>query len=195
MKTGTLTALIAAGLLSGLVGCASKDNARASRAANPAPCPAALVLQDASRLVAFAEPDGYGPVAKTPETIAWTAEVEAVRLQCRYYGDVPIKAEVEIDLAFGRGPAADGYEREYRYFVAVTRTNQEVIAKETFAHMAEFKKKSPVSRITVDLDNIVIPRAGAQTSGRNFEVVVGLALTRDELLFNRSGKSLKFPEL
>ena len=40
--------------------------------------------------------------------IEFTGEITDVRLFCRYTGDTPLEAEVEIDFAFGKGPSA-GY--------------------------------------------------------------------------------------
>ena len=186
-KLSALALFAAAGVGMALSGCAS-DNAKAAREKNPAPCPIAVVLDDASRLIDF---DGE----KTAENIAWTAEIVGVTLNCRYYGDRPIKANLEIDLAFGRGPKAREQAREYSYFVAVTRTNREVIAKETFVVPVKFGGSKSVRELTEKIDKITIPRSREQVSGANFEVVIGLGLTREQAIYNRSGKSLKFPEL
>ncbi|MEL6359602.1 MAG: hypothetical protein AAFR21_00850 [Pseudomonadota bacterium] len=183
-KVATLTLFAAS-----LSACAGSDEFRASQERNPAPCPNIVVLNDAARLVDFATDE------KTIENVAWSAEIEDVSIGCRYYSDKPIEASVEVDLAFGRGPAADGIEREYQYFVAVTRTDSEVIAKETFTVPVKFDPDKNVYRLEDEIDEIVIPRKGEETSGLNFEIVVGLVVTADQLRFNRSGESLKFPEL
>ena len=101
---------------------------------------------------------------------------------------------MEIDLAFGRGPKADAAEKNFTYFVAVTRRNAEVIEKAEYTIPVNFGKNS-VKLVEEEIKQILIPRKGEQTSGLNFEIVVGLALTPSQARFNRSGKSLKFPEL
>ncbi|MEM9705367.1 MAG: hypothetical protein AAF850_04745 [Pseudomonadota bacterium] len=182
------TAFFAAATIAA-AGCASNAEVRASRSRNPAPCPAAIVLADASRMLDFN--------SETPslETVAYTAEIEGVTLGCRYFADKPVIASVEIDLAFGRGPRGGERERTFDYFVAVTRKNREVIEKAVFTEKVAFDRTQLVKRKTVKIDEIVIPRRNENISGANFEVIVGLALTKEQLLFNRSGVSLKFPEL
>ena len=179
---GSATALL-------LTGCGSNSKAVASRERNPAPCRNIIVLQEAARLVDF------GDAEEAIENVKWSAEIESVSLGCRYFADEPIIADLDIAFAFGRGPVADAREHTFDYFVAVTRTNTEVIAKETFSLPIKFSSKENVVRREVEIEKITIPRAGEQVSGTNFEVVVGLALTPQQAVFNRSGKSLKFPEL
>ena len=187
MNKASVFALFAAAALS--VGCASSERAKAARDKNPAPCPNVLVLQDASRAVEFSDEN------QTLENVAYTAEVTNVELVCRYFADEPIKASLDIDLAFGRGPKATSLDHEFTYFVAVTRRNQELIEKSEFTIPVKFGKDDLVERVSEEIDEILIPRKGEQTSGTNFEIIVGLALTPAQARFNRSGKSLKFPEL
>ena len=174
--------------LAALAGCQSAIFNPEAREDNPAPCPNVIVLQDAGRMVSF---NG----AEAAENVAYTAEITNVSTSCRYYGDAPIEAEVEIDFAFGRGPAAGGSAFDASYFVAVTRTNRSVIAREEYTLPVRFRG----DRLTVNLSDtvgkITIPRRDEKTSGTNFEIVVGLSLTREQLLYNRSGRSLRFPEL
>ena len=81
------------------------------------------------------------------------------------------------------------------YFVAVTRRNSEVIEKAEYIIPVNFGSRDSVKLVEEKIEQILIPRKGEGTSGLNFEVVVGLALTPSQARFNRSGKSLKFPEL
>ncbi|HBK93378.1 MAG TPA: hypothetical protein DDZ68_17095 [Parvularcula sp.] len=187
MNKGLAGALIAAASLAALAaGCSS--NRKEAKLKNPAPCPNIVVLEDAARLVEFAGEERI-------EDVAFTAEIEDVSLACRYVGDKPINAEVSIRLAFGRGPKAATDKKQYGYWVAVTRTNREVIEKKEFIVPVDFGGDDAVERVRQKIGEIVIPRKGEQTSGTNFEVVVGLVLTPQQAIYNRSGKSLKFPEL
>ncbi|MEO1014953.1 MAG: hypothetical protein AAFX08_07165 [Pseudomonadota bacterium] len=187
MNKGLGIALIAALILVGCGGNAA-DEARKARERNPAPCPSAVVLQDAARQIEF---DGDPSL----ETVAWSAEFQDVSLYCRYFSDKPIDVEIELSVAVGRGPAAEGDRHQFAYFVAVTRRDMEVIAKRTFAREVKFGKKERVKTFREKIDDIVIPRAREEIAGANFEVVVGLVVTREQAIYNRSGKSLKFPEL
>ena len=167
-------------------GCSSLD--REAKEANPAPCPNILVLNDAARALEF-EGD------QELENVAYTAEITGVSIACRYYGDEPIDADVTIDMAFGKGPKATESEKIFRYFVAVTRKDFEVIAKKEFAVAADFGDDKSLVFSREEIDKIVIERRDEETSGINFEIVVGLTVTPQQAIFNRSGKSLKFPEL
>lgn len=168
-----------------LAACGSTKEAKL---ANPAPCPNVVVLSDAARLVDF---DGEQRL----EDIAWTAEVANVSLTCRYVADKPIDASMTIDFAFGKGPKANGESHNFGYWVAVTRTNREVIEKREYIIPVKFGDKDTVRRAEHEIKEIIIPRKDDKVSGTNFEVVVGLVVTPQQAIYNRSGKSLKFPDL
>jgi len=161
---------------------------KAAKETNPAPCPNVVVLNDASRILEF---DGDQEL----ENIAYTGEIINVVTACRYFEDKPIDAEITVDMAFGRGPKGDEGEKYFKYFVAVTRKDLEVIAKNEFIVPVTFKGDKTVVITDEKIDKIVIPRASEETSGQNFEIIVGFSLTPEQAIFNRSGKSLKFPNL
>ncbi len=177
-------ALIAAGVAT--TGCESVN--REAREANPDPCPNIIVLEEAARVVEF---DGEQRL----EDVAYTGEVMDVSTRCRYFGDNPIDAEVDIRFAFGKGPKGVDGDKVFKYFVAVTKKDSEVIAKKEFVVPVKFDEDRIVVVKKEEIDRIVIPRAGEETSGLNFEIVVGLSLTPSQTIYNRSGKSLKFPNL
>ncbi|OFW99141.1 MAG: hypothetical protein A3E78_15660 [Alphaproteobacteria bacterium RIFCSPHIGHO2_12_FULL_63_12] len=159
-----------------------------ARLANPAPCPNVVVLSDAARLIDFSgEP--------SVENVAWSAEIQDVSLACRYVAAKPIDVSMKISIAFGKGPKADAREHDYAYWVAVTRTNREVIEKKEYLVPVKFDDGESVERVEHEIEKILIPRKDEETSGTNFEVVVGLVVTPAQAIYNRSGKSLKFPEL
>jgi len=165
-------------------GCAS-DDSKAKRAKNPAPCPPVVVLKDAARMVDFAGD-------QTLENVAFSAEFVKAQLDCRYYSDKPIEATLRVKMAFGKGPKADADRHAFGYWVAVTRKDTEVIEKVEYLLPIDFGGET--MRIVDDeIDEIVIPRANKDISGTNFEIVVGFTLTPQQAVFNRSGKSLKFP--
>jgi len=152
--------------------------------ANEGPCPQALVLWDAARKVQIGEPQAYA-------NIGFTAEILSVRSLCTYVGTNPIDATLEIDFAFGRGPAAVGMETNYPYFVSVTRKDRAIITKETYPLPIKFRRPDEIVRHTEKFSSIIIPRQQENTSGINFEIIVGFELTEDELEFARSGKRFR----
>ena len=175
-------------LMALLSACGSTDYQRAAREANPAPCPNVFVLDEASRFVEF---DGEG---QSLDNVTYSGEFDDVVTSCRYFADTPIFADMAFALSLGRVDASEAETLEVDYFIAVTRTNRDVIAKETYRLPVKFKAGERVVSVVQEIDRITIPRAKAGTSGVNFEIVVGFALTEQQFRFNRSGKSLKFPE-
>lgn len=151
---------------------------------NPGACPRAFALYDAARYVEILGEEKF-------QNVGFTGEFEDVRSLCRYYGDRPIRASLELDLGLGKGPAAEGDIHQYTYFVAVTRNNGEVIHKERFAVTGDFSKNNDRVLITERLDNIVIPRAGENVSGSNFEIIAGFELNPEQIEFNRQGKRFR----
>jgi len=70
-----------------------------------------------------------------------------------------IEGDLEMDISFGRGPAAAGQSTAtYEYFVAVTRKNIGVINKQTFPIQVTFPAGQDRVRVTERIGEIVIPR-------------------------------------
>lgn len=164
-----------------LAGCGTRLARQLDDTPNAGACPVAGSVYDAARIVEFAEGKGGNY-----SDIAFTGEITGVRLFCRYFKDTPLEAELEIDFAFGKGRSATVNAHNYRYFVAVTRRNGKVLAKEYFDTQAEFGNAVVTSKSEL-VNRITIPRADESISGVNFEVVVGFDLTPEQLEFNRGG--------
>lgn len=172
------TLLACAGLAAaGLTGCSALSTRE-----NVGPCPRAYALYDAVRQVEFK--DGVEAYAN----VGFTGEIQRVHTLCRYFGDKPIKADLEIDIGFGRGPAAEGRKHTYRYWVAVTRKDLTVITKQYFDVNVNFDKDERRLFRRERIERIEIPRADEETSGANFEILVGFDVTQEQLEFNRLGK-------
>jgi hypothetical protein len=153
-------------------------------APNAGPCPAVRVLYDASRFVEVTGDEVFA-------NVGYTGEIQAVRAFCRYAGVDPIRMEVEVDFAFGKGPRAQGSGRPVRYWVAVTRRDIAPIARQDFTVNAAFPAGADRVAVTNTLTEIVIPRANKDISGANFEVLIGFELTPEQLQFNRDGKRFR----
>ena len=179
--------ILAASLLAAtaVTGCRSRIAQSLDTTPNAGPCPVIGSVYDAARYVKFV--DGSGELYTD---IEFTGEITDVRIFCRYTEDNPLDAEIEIDFAYGKGPAARGDSHVYPYFVAVTRRNGKVLARETFASEGEFRGNTLTSR-TERVNRITIPRADASISGVNFEILVGFELTPEQLEFNRAGKRFR----
>ncbi|MGY6531643.1 hypothetical protein [Glycocaulis sp.] len=180
------TILAAVLVLSGCQG--FRDRVQGPRP-NPGPCPNALSLYDAHRLVEFrGEEQVLG-------NVGFTGEVLNVAGTCSYSdrSATPIDMQLGVRFAFGRGPAADASEKTYYYFVAVTRTDQAVIHREVFPITVRFQPGQNRVEVTEEIRQISIPRATPTTSGSNFEVIVGFELTPEQVEFNRSGLRFRVP--
>lgn len=152
---------------------------------NAGPCPMLGVLYDSSRLVEFAGPE------ERFSNVAYTGEMRGVRGLCRYTGANPIEMSLEIEMAFGKGPAAPDNSRDYRYWVAVTRANLAPVEKQYFDVRVNFPRGEDRMAGSEIIQKIVIPRANDTISGANFEILVGFDLTPEQLAFNRSGKRFR----
>jgi hypothetical protein len=144
------------------------------------------VLYESSRLVEF-QGDGRQRYAN----VAYTGEMQDVRGLCRYIGEDPIVMNIEVDMSFGRGPAATGNTRQYRYWVAVARRGGVPVAKQYYTVDVEFPRDQDVMVSTQRIEQIVIPRANSDISGQNFEILVGFDLTPEQVEFNRDGRRFR----
>jgi hypothetical protein len=151
---------------------------------NAGPCPYVKVLYDAARYEEFK--DGQEASA----AVGYTGEIEGVNAACEYKGDDPIQVKMRIGFALGRGPQATSDKKTYRYWVAVTARNQQVLAKQWFDLPVDFKGKDRTF-VEDKVEGIVIPRAKASVSGTNFEVLVGFEVTPEMADFNRQGKRFR----
>jgi hypothetical protein len=176
-------ALIAAGLM--LASCGSNPVTRAfDTRDNAGPCPPAAILYDASRLVDI---NGEG---NSYSNIAYTGELNDITLFCRYTDDQPLRANIVLDMAFGKGPQATSDQHTYTYWVAVTRRSAKVLAKQYFTVDVDFAGRD-IAAQQVEIEDITIPRADSTISGSNFEVIVGFELTDQQLAFNREGRRFR----
>lgn len=179
-------ALVASAAMLALTGCQSATPFSDTFDARPnaGPCPPAASLYNASRVV---ELDGKG---MSFNNITYTGEMVDVRLFCRYADDDPVRAELEIDFAFGKGPQGTDMRHEYTYWVAVTRRSGKVLNKEYFTVGADFRD-GPVTGATDVLQSIRIPRADDTISAANFEIVIGFDLTDEQVQFNKEGRRFR----
>lgn len=153
---------------------------------NVGPCPLMGVLYDNARIVDFAAPD-----QQRYANIEFTGEMQGVNGLCRYIDADPITMSINIDMAFGRGPASTSDRQTYRYWVAVTRRGVAPIEKAYFDVDVRFPRGEATVTRTERIERIVIPRATPDMSGENFEILVGFELTPEQLQFNREGRRFR----
>jgi hypothetical protein len=162
----------------------NQSQARLPGERNAGPCPFVKVLYDAGRYVEF------GEAREAASAVAWTGEIQGVAANCRYREDDPIRIDMEVLFGFGKGPRAEGDQKTYNWWVAVTERNRTVLAKEYFATQADFRGGDR-AMARERLASITIPRANQNVSGSNFEVLVGFDVTPQMAEFNREGKRFR----
>ena len=152
---------------------------------NAGPCPYVKVLYDAARYMEFKDNK------EASSEVEYTGEIEGVSSTCEYRETQPIKVKMAVLFSFGRGPQAQGAHKTYRYWVAVTQRNKQVITKDYFDLPVTFPSgKDRTSKVDT-IKEIVIPRAAATVSGENFEILVGFDVTPQMAAFNRDGKRFR----
>lgn len=163
------------------------NNVQAPLAAlrNAGPCPFVKVLYDAGRYIEFKD------AKEASANVAYTGEIQGISAGCQYKDDEPIQVEMEVLFELGRGPQAEGSSKSYRYWVAVTKRNEAVIAKQYFDLPISFGPGQDRVYATEKMAQITIPRAKDTTSGANFEILVGFDVTPQMAAFNRDGKRFR----
>jgi len=154
-----------------------------SQRVNAGPCPYVKILYDAARYVEMA--DNRPALAN----IGYTGEIEGVTAGCSYRGEEPITVQMDLLFNLGRGAQATSDRRNYRYWIAVTARNEAVLAKEYFDLPVDFEGGRTAS--VTQQQTIVIPRAGVEVSGSNFEILVGFDVTPEMAEFNRDGSRFR----
>lgn len=153
------------------------------RRAAAGPCPYVKILYEGARYVELADN------RPSMQNVGFTGEIEGLVSDCAYQSDEPIELEIRTLFNLGRGPQAQGDQRTYRYWIAVTERNKAVLAKEYFDLPVDFDGQQTAS-VTID-NTLLIPRAAATVAGDNFEVLVGFEVTPEMAEFNRSGSRFR----
>ena len=152
---------------------------------NAGPCPYVKVLYDAARYVELKDNQTLAT------SVGYTGEIETLASACEYKGDEPIRVQARVLFGLGRGPAAAGAQKTYRYWVAVTDRNRAILAKQYFDLPVTFSPGQDRMDKVEDVTGIVIPRNDIKVSGANFEVLIGFDVTPDMATFNREGERFR----
>ncbi len=152
---------------------------------NAGPCPFVKVLYDAGRYIEFKDDK------EASANVGYSGEIQGISAGCAYKDDQPIQVEMEVLFELGKGPQAQGSSKNYRYWVAVTKRNEAIIAKQYFDLPVSFDAGQDRVYATEKMAQITIPRAKDTTSGANFEILVGFDVTPQMAAFNRDGKRFR----
>ena len=145
----------------------------------PPPCPRVFPVADARMLTRFT---GQG---HDLTDVIFEARIEDVVLICDY-DDGVIEADVRVRVLVVDGPADRERVVDLTYFVAIATRDHRIVAREEFGLSIPFEG----NRTRVLATEEISPRIplGPGQSGADYVVYVGLALTPDELQYNRENR-------
>jgi hypothetical protein len=143
-------------------------------------CPKVSILSDAAEMTTF-QPGGGRDVTD----VVLQGEVNAVTSECKYDKDTKvIDMTANLTLVAVRGAALRQGEVTLPFFVAVIdRKTQKILKKRTFQSPVPFpegRRRSGVSEVIVE--HITV---GADRTISDYEVLVGLQLTEEQVEYNR----------
>ena len=160
-------ALLVAALLAS--GCASDLPQR--------PCPDVAILRDAERAVLFR--DGPG---RDLTDVRYEVSIAGVTPQCVFKGDT-LTSTVAIDIVAARGPAAEGDEGVFHFFVAVLDSGSTILNKQVFETRVPLPAGSRRAGVREQIDQILQLKSGED--GLDYQILVGLQLDPSQLRYNR----------
>lgn len=163
---------------------AERGPAPLARVRAQGPCPYVKILYDAARMVEFS---GDRPQAAQ---VAYTGEIQGVESRCAYQSDEPIRVDMIVQFALGKGPQAAQPNKNYRWWIAVTERNKAVFYKQYFDMPTDFGSGDRVNAEQT-IEGLTIPRAGPTVSGSNFEILIGFDVTPEQASFNRDGRRFR----
>ncbi len=144
------------------------------------PCPAVSVLPNADTITVFQDGPGRDLVDVEYEGI-----IAPVSGECFYEND-DTELVVELILRIGaiKGPAAKGQTHTFPFFVAIADSSRRILTKKILqspVEVAEGRRRGAVQEEIVQ--RIPLP---TNRDGRDYTIVLGLQLTKEELEYNRN---------
>ncbi len=169
-------------------------------------CPGLSVLRDAATITKF-RPGG----GRSEADIIYQGEITDARITCVHDlrkpkktgnfmtdmlaraapppQDGTMKMEIILIMRATNGPAARPGPIILPYFVSVTDAEKNVLNKAAFEVAVDFPKTRSRQLVTDAPVKLEIPIAKGQT-GAEYGIFIGYQLTREELQYNRSGRTI-----
>lgn len=150
-------------------------------------CPNHNIIADASRRLTYQPGAGRDLIDIDNEIV-----VTGVSLVCDSNVDRDTRSgtmtvSVSIDMDAVRGPANRDRRADIEYFVSVTDRANKILYREAFTIKMAFAENESRREVSSPPVPLVIPIQAGQT-GRNFRILVGLVLTREQLEMNRKDR-------
>jgi hypothetical protein len=145
----------------------------------PPPCPRAAIIGEVAELTKFRQGPG-----RDLTDVEFAAEISEFGGTCEYRDRNRVVSVVTtINVVAELGPAAKTRRVSVPYFVAIVDGKNNILAKSTFDAAIDFpegRRRAGVSEETEQ--RIPLP---AEAQGVDYEVLIGLQLTADQIEFNR----------
>ena len=147
------------------------------------PCPSFATVADARTLTRFV---GTG---RDLTDVDFAVAVGQIQGECSYATKGRVSMTLRIPFIAERGPANHDSQAKFEYFVAVATTSNEVPTggREAFNLTIPFHNNQTRNGGTEEVEELI--PLGPNDVGSNYIVYVGLALTEDELAYNRQTPS------
>lgn len=146
----------------------------------PPPCPRVVKVGDATSLTRFV---GAGRDVKD---VAFQAQVGEIASGCSYVSEdskTRINMTMRVQTIASRGPALEGDNADFQYWVAVARIDGEVLNRDAFDVEIDLSGNATRAQSVDELEQNIFLRSGE--AGDNYVIYVGLVLSPDEVRFNR----------
>ena len=175
MMQRTLAFLVPVALALALASCGRGNTDRAEFAA--ANCPAAMTVQDASRLTRFKPGPG-----RDPRDIVFEASLDGAAVACSL-GRSQMDVDVVLRVAVNAGPSVGSGVSRVPYFVRVINASGDIVQGQEFNADFKLSQSSPRGLSQEELTLRLPYTEVSQVQG--FKIAVGLKPTAEELEYNR----------
>jgi len=173
-RFGTLALALLVVAIAG--GCTS----RAENQRQQAFCPKGFTVGDAASMTRFKPGPG-----RDPTDVQFGAEVVKIESTCSFDKN-GVEIETKVTIGVLEGPAAVNRQANFGYFVAILDGNRKVVARQEFT--ADFKFEGNRNRLA-SVDELTERLPGLTSKDTpNYQIVVGLLVSPDELNYNRQGR-------
>lgn len=153
--------------------------ATGEKAKPPPQCPIVGILDDTARARYFAD-----PANPDLDILAYDVELRhAVLVSCEWRKD-QVVSKIRFEAAARIGPGARSDTVEIPMFIAIIDPDGKPLAKAPSTEKIQFSAEKPFQRFAREVNNIYITPEDSDKSG-DYEILLGLQLTRAQLDFNR----------
>ncbi len=152
------------------------------------PCPNVVIVDDIAQVTKFL--DGPG---RDLTDVVLEARIAGFDGSCVTDLDSGDAGEVEVDLLLvveaTRGPANADRRGRYDFFVAIAKSEGDILAKRVFPGEVVFEGNRTRVATEEELTQLIPLQPG--TDGSDYDILVGFQLTADELTYARQQQDLR----